>query len=114
MTRRFWIPATALLLSSVLVMTGSVSHDAMAGIVVLSQFSGASIVGGESPAMMGPAPDVETHPQRDVSSRYWMRGIVLLLLILLILWLIYRTFTGWKPMISCSVGFLPELQACAW
>jgi hypothetical protein len=29
-----------------------------------------------------------------------MRGIVLLLIILLMLWLIYRTFTGWKPMIS--------------
>jgi hypothetical protein len=29
-----------------------------------------------------------------------MRVIVLLLLILLILWLVYRTFTGWKPMIS--------------
>jgi hypothetical protein len=25
---------------------------------------------------------------------------VLLLIILLMLWLIYRTFTGWKPMIS--------------
>jgi hypothetical protein len=113
MTRKFWVLPTALLLSSILMMTGSVSHDAMAGIVVLSQSSGASIGEGEGPARMGPAADVETDSQRDVSSRYWMRGIVLLLLILLILWLIYRTFTGWKPMISCSVGFPPELQACA-
>jgi len=113
MTRRFWVPATALLLSSILVMTGSISHDAMAGIFVLSQSSGSSIVEGEGPATMkmGPAEEFETHSQRDVSSRYWMRGIVLLILILLILWLIYRTFTGWKPMISRSVGFLPELQA---
>jgi hypothetical protein len=113
MTRRFWVPATALLLSSILVMTGSVSHDAMAGIVVLSQSPGASIVEWEGPAKMGPAEEFETHSHRDVSSRYWMRGIVLLLLILLLLWLIYWTFTGWKPMISRSVGFLPELQACA-
>jgi len=51
-------------------------------------------------AMTGSAADFASHPQRDGSARYWMRGIVLLLLVLLILWLIYRTFTGWKPMIS--------------
>ncbi len=100
MTRRLWIPATALVLSSVMAMAGSVSQDAMAGIVALSQSTGASIVQGEGPAKIRSAADFASHPQRNVSARYWIRGIVLLLIILLILWLIYRTFTGWKPMIS--------------
>jgi len=100
MTRRFRVPATALFLSSILAMTGSVSQDAMAGIVVLSQSTGASIVQEEGPAKIRSEADSAPHPQRNVSARYWMRGIVLLLIILLMLWLIYRTFTGWKPMIS--------------
>ena len=100
MTQRLWIPATALVLSSIMAMAGSVSQDAMAGIVALSQSTGASIVQGEVPAKIRSAADVGSHPQRNVSARYWMRGIVLLLIILLMLWLIYRTFTGWKPMIS--------------
>jgi len=81
-------------------MAGSVSQDAMAGIVVLSQSTGAPIVREEVPAKIRSAGDSAPHPQRNVSARYWMRGIVLLLVILLVLWLIYRTFTGWKPMIS--------------
>jgi len=100
MTRRFWVPATALVLSSIMAMAGSVSQDAMAGIVALSQSTGASIVGGEGTAKIRSAADSAPHPQRNVSARYWMRGIVLLLIILLMLWLIYRTFKGWKPMIS--------------
>ena len=100
MTRRFRVPATALFLSSVMAMTGSVSHDAMAGILGLSQFTGASIVREEGPAKIGSAAGYAPHPQRNVSTRYWMRGIILLLIILLMLWLIYRTSTGWKPMIS--------------
>ena len=100
MTRRFRVPAIALFLASILAMTGSVSQDAMAGIAVLSQSTCASAFQEEGPAKTGPAAGFASHPQRNVSARYWMRGIVLLLLILLILWLIYRTFTGWKPMIS--------------
>lgn len=102
MTRRFWVPATALFLSSIMAMVGFVSQDAMAGIVALSQSIGASIVQEEGPAKVRCATNFTPHPQRNVSarSRYWMRGIVLLLIILLMLWLIYRTFTGWKPMIS--------------
>lgn len=100
MTRRFWVPATALFLSSVMAMIGSVSQDAMAGIVVLSQAPGAFIVQEEGPAKIRSAADFAPHPQREGSARYWIRGIVLLLIILLLLWLIYRTFTGWKPMIS--------------
>ncbi len=100
MTRRFRVSATALFLSSIMAMIGSVSQDAMAGIVALSQSTGASIVQEEGPAKIRSAAGFAPHPQRNVSSRYWMRGIVLLLLILLMLWLIYRTFTGWKPMIS--------------
>jgi len=99
MTRRPWVPATALFLSSVMAMAGFVSQDAMAGIVALSQSTGAPVVQGEGPAKIRSAADVAPHPQRNVSARYWMRGIVLLLIILLVLWLIYRTFTGWKPMI---------------
>ena len=100
MTRRFRVPATALFLASIMAMTGSVSQDAMAGIVVLSQFTGPSAFQEDGPAKTGSAAGFASHPQRNVSARYWMRGIVLLLLILLILWLVYRTFTGWKPMIS--------------
>ena len=101
MSRRFRVPATALFLSAIMAMTGFVSQDAMAGIVVLSQSTGASAFQEEGPAKTGSAEGFASHPQRNVSARYWMRGIVLLLLLLLlILWLIYRTFTGWKPMIS--------------
>jgi len=100
MTRRFRVSATALFLSSIMAMIGSVSQDAMAGIVALSQSTGSSIVQEEGPAKIRSAADFAPLPQRNVSSRYWMRGIVLLLIILLMLWLIYRTFTGWKPMIS--------------
>ncbi|MBP2682467.1 MAG: hypothetical protein H6Q79_506 [Deltaproteobacteria bacterium] len=100
MTRRFLVPATALLLSAVMAMAGSVSQDAMAGIVTLSQSTGASIFQEEVPAKIRSAADSAPHPQRNASARYWMRGIAALLIILLILWLIYRTFTGWKPMIS--------------
>jgi hypothetical protein len=81
-------------------MAGSVSQDAMTGIVALSQSTGTSIVQEEGPAKIRSAVDFAPHPQRNASARYWMRGILLLLIILLILWLIYRTFTGWKPMIS--------------
>jgi hypothetical protein len=100
MTRRFRVPATALFLSSIMAMTGSVSQDAMAGIVALSHATGASIVHEESPAKIRSSANFAPHPQRNASARSWIRGIVLLLIILLILWLIYRTFTGWKPMIS--------------
>jgi len=100
MTRRFRVPAIALFLASIMAMTGSVSQDAMAGVVALAQSTAASVVQEEGPAKIGTAADFASHPQRNVSARYWMRGIVLLLLVLLILWLIYRTFTGWKPMIS--------------
>ena len=100
MTRRFWVPVTALFLSSIMAMVGFVSQDAMVGIVALSESTGASIVQEEGPTMIRSAADFAPHPQRNVSARYWMRGIVLLLIILLMLWLIYRTFTGWKPMIS--------------
>jgi len=100
MTRRFRVPAIALFLSFIMAMVGSVPKDAMAGIVALSQSTGASIAREEGPAKIRSAADVAPHPQRNVSARYWMRGIVLLLLILLMLWLIYRTFTGWKPMIA--------------
>ena len=100
MTRRIWVPVTALFLSSIMAMTGSVSQDAMAGIAAMSQATGASIVQEEGPAKIRSAAYFAPHPQRKVSTRYWIRGIVLLLIILLILWLIYRTFTGWKPMIS--------------
>ena len=100
MTRRFWVPATALFLSSIMAMIGSVSQDAMAGIGVLSQATVASVVQEEGPAKIRSAADFAPHPHRKVSTRYWIRGIMILLIILLMLWLIYRTFTGWKPMIS--------------
>lgn len=100
MTRRFQVPATALFLSFIMAMTGSVPQDATAGIVALSEATGTSIASEEGPAIIRSAADFASHPQRNGSARYWMRGIVLLLLILLILWLVYRTFTGWRPMIS--------------
>ncbi len=100
MTRRFRVQATALFLFSIMAMTGFVSQDAMAGIVVLSQVPVASIVPEEGPAKIRSAEGFASHPQRNGSARYWIRGIVLLLIVLLVLWLIYRTFTGWKTMIS--------------
>ncbi len=100
MTRRFWIPATALCLSAVMAMTGSVSRDAVAGIVAVSHATAASVVGEEGQARLRSVPEIAPRPPWNDSARYRMRVIVLLIVILLVLWLIYRTFTGWKPMIS--------------
>ena len=100
MTRRFWLPANALFLSFLMAMAGSVSQDAMAGIVALSQTTGPSIAQEEGSAKIRSGADFAPHPQRSVTARYWVRGIVLLVIILLLLWLVYQTFTGWKPMIS--------------
>ena len=100
MTRRSRVQATALFLFSIMAMTGLVSQDAMAGIVVLSQVPGTSIVREEGPAILRSAAGFAPHPRRNGFARHWVRGIVLLLIILLVLWLIYRTFTGWKTMIS--------------
>jgi hypothetical protein len=100
MKRRMWVPATALFLSSVMAAVGSFSQEAVAGIAALSLSTGASIVPDGGPGKIRYGPVFDPHPTRDVSARYWMRGIVLLILILLILWLIYRTFTGWKPLLQ--------------
>ena len=100
MTHRLRIPAIALFLSFLMAAIGSVPRDAMAGIVILSQSTGASAGQEEGPAKIRSAADFAPDPQRDGSARYRIPGIMLLLIILLILWLIYRTFTGWKPMIS--------------
>jgi len=102
MTRRYWVPATALFLSSIMAVIGSVSQDAVAGIAALSRSTDASTVSAPEcvPAMIRPAECFAHHPPRDVSARYWMRVIVFLVILLLILWLIYRSFTGWMPMIS--------------
>jgi hypothetical protein len=100
MKRRFWVPATALCLSCLMGMLGSVSRDAMGGVILLSRSRAAPAVQLEGPAEYRSFTGLAPHPQRDVSVRYWMRGIVLLLIILLIVWLIYRAFNGWKPMIS--------------
>ena len=100
MTRRSWVPATALFLSSIMAVIGSVPRDAAAGIVALSQPADDSIARGEGPAKTRSAAFFAPDPQRDASARYRMRILVLLLIILIILWLIYRTFNGWKPMIS--------------
>ena len=101
MTRRLRIPAIALFLSFLMAAIGSVPRDAMAGIVALSQSTGASIAQQEEPpARVRSTADFAPRPQRDGSARYRVPGIMLLLIILLVLWLIYRTFTGWKPMIS--------------
>lgn len=100
MTRRFRVPATALFLSAIMAMAGAVPHDAMAGIAALSQSTGGPIAREEGPAKIRPGAGLALHPQQEISARYWMRGIVLLIVILLILWLIYRSYTGWKPMIS--------------
>ena len=117
MTRGFRVPAIALYLASIMAMTGSVSQDAMAGIVVLSQSTGASIAQEEDPAKIRSGADFVPHPQRDVTTRYRIPVIMLVLIILLILWLVYRTFTGWKPMISQlaldSLHPAPYLEPCA-
>ena len=117
MTRRLWVPATALILSSIMAMAGSISHDAMAGIVALSRSTGASIAQEEGPTKIRSGAGFAPHPQRDATTRYRIPIIMLVLVLLLILWLIYRTFTGWKPMISQlaldSLHPAPYLEPCA-
>jgi uncharacterized membrane protein len=76
MVRKFWIPATALCLAVVMAVIGSLPREALA------------------------AAGVQSGPLGDLSGRYWTRGIVLLIIIVLLIWLIYRSFTGWRPMIS--------------
>jgi hypothetical protein len=99
MTRRSWVPATALVLSSIMALIGAVPRDAMAGIAILSQPTGASSALEEVPAKSRNAAGFAPGPRRDVSVRYWRRVLVLLFIILLVLWLIYRTFTGWKHLV---------------
>jgi hypothetical protein len=104
MIRRFWIPATALCLAFVMAVIGSISRDAMAAIIASMPAQGMPTVQGDGPPKILPAAGEEPDTQRNLSGRYWTRGIVLLIIIVLLIWLIYRSFTGWRPMISWLVG----------
>ena len=44
--------------------------------------------------------DASPYLHEAVSARYPMWAILLLVILLLLVWLIYHTWTGWKPLIS--------------
>jgi hypothetical protein len=98
-TRRSWVAATALCLAVVTVATGSVPQDAIAGIHATERVSGASRAQESGPVTFRATVDAARLLQEDVSVRVprWM--ILLLAIILLLVWLIYHTWAGWKPLI---------------
>jgi len=102
--RRSWIRATAFFLAVVMSVLGSISLDAMSAIIPSMPVQGAPTFQGEGPpkilAEAGEEPDTSRNPSR----RYWTRGIVLLLIIVLIIWLIYRSLKGWMPLMSRVAG----------
>lgn len=100
MIRRSWIPATAFSLAVVMAVIGSISRDAIAEKIASMPEHGVPTVQGDGPPKILPAASEDPDTPRNLSGRYWTRGIVLLVIIVVILWLIYRSFTGWRPMVS--------------
>jgi len=97
-TRRSWVAATALFLSVVTAAIGSVPNDAIAGIPSMGQTSG--LPGQEDgPAMSRATADSAQILQEVASARYPMWMIMLIVILLVLIWLIYRTLTGWNPLI---------------
>lgn len=99
MTRRSWVAATALCLAVVTAATGSVPHDAIAGILAATRVSGASRAHESGPMTLRATVDSAWLLQEGVSARVPMWMILLLVIILLLVWLIYHTWAGWKPLI---------------
>ncbi|MGE5283885.1 MAG: hypothetical protein ACM3OG_02835 [Actinomycetota bacterium] len=97
MTRRSWMAATALCLAVVTAATGPAPRDAIAGILAMTRVPGASWARESGPVTFRAAADAERLLDAESSARYPMWMIVLLAIILLLIWLIYHTWTGWKP-----------------
>ena len=112
MTRRSWFPAIALFLAVVVTVIGSIPRDAMGGaipsLVPVSERNAITKVRETNRADVPdlaaftnkPAPDVEPRTEWTLSAGPWFRVFVLVVIIAIILLLIYRNFTGWKPMNS--------------
>lgn len=104
MTRRLWIPATALFLAVALSITGSIPRDAAAAVLpwLVSSPAGSWLAapaagaagGGEAPG----------DPEPDASWR--TRALILLLILVVIVILVWRYLAGWKP--TASGGSLPH------
>jgi hypothetical protein len=105
MTRNSWFPAAAFFLAVVLSVTGSVPRDAAAGILPLL-VPPPAVSRLVAPAA-GEAGDGEPCPDRETHASWRSRAILLLLIIVIIAVLVYRYFTGWKPMISGSSSTFP-------
>ena len=112
MTRRSWFPATAFFLAVVLTVFGSIPQDAMGGtipsLVPVSERNAITKVREmnrrDVPDLAAftsrSAADVEPRTEWNLSAGLWFRVVVLVVIIAIILLLIYRNFTGWKPMNS--------------
>jgi type VI protein secretion system component VasF len=98
-TRRSWVAATALCLAVVTAAIGPVPQDAIAGILAMSRASGSSLAQEAGPATFRATMDGSQTFHEIVSARYPMWMIMLLAILLLLLWLIYQTWTGWKALI---------------
>ena len=100
MSRRLWRSALAVWIASVMAVAGSVPRDAAAALASASKPARGAGVAQESPAGLRTGTEVKARHATLDSARVPTRVIILLIAILIILWLIYRSFTGWKPMIS--------------
>jgi len=112
MMRRSWFPATALFLVVVMTVIGSIPRDATGGtinsLVPVSERSAITKVRELNRADVPDlavftnksAADVEPRAEWNPSAGPWFRAVVLVVIIAIILLLIYRNFTGWKPMNS--------------
>ncbi|MGZ8473983.1 MAG: hypothetical protein ACXWWY_10860 [Candidatus Deferrimicrobiaceae bacterium] len=100
MAQRSWVAATALCLAVVTAVTGPFPRDVSAGILALSCTSGRIPARESGSVTMRATEDASPFLHGAVSARYPTWVILLLVILLLLLWLIYLTWTGWKPLIS--------------
>jgi hypothetical protein len=88
--------ATALLLAVVTAATGPAPRDAIAGILAVARISGSARAEEAGTATIRAAVDAARSLQEALSARVptWM--ILLLAILLLLIWLIYHAWNGWK------------------
>ncbi len=100
MKRRFWFPAAAVSLACLMAVIGALPRGAAAGISFAdgqaARYAGA--VPGSTGWFGAAAADVGPATGKRVRVPTWI--LVVVAIVVAILWLIYRTLAGWKPMIS--------------
>ncbi|MGE5247844.1 MAG: hypothetical protein ACM3L8_05815 [Verrucomicrobiota bacterium] len=100
MKRRFWFPETALCLACLMAVIGAVPRGAAAEIAFAGRPATYAGAAQGSPGWLRAAAADDVHPGTGKRVRVPTWIIVVVATVVAILWLVYRTFAGWKPMIS--------------